>query len=285
MVLFWFRYSTNELMPAFVQELVRLPVALVVERDGDAAVQEGELAQALGERVEAVLDRLEDLRVRLERDLGPALLRRAGELERGRGRAALVRLLVDLAVAPDLEIERLRQRVHDRHADAVQAARHLVAVVVELAAGVQHGQHDFRGRLAAGVLIDGNAAAVVDDGDRIVDVERDVHLVAVAGERLVDRVVDDLVDQVMESRRTGRADVHRGTLAHGLETLEDLDLVRAVVVDRVQPVAVAGRGMYGRRRVTVAARPRLRRGGSGPLLFVLGFQFRHQSDSIRPASA
>ena len=93
--------------------------------------------------------RLEDLRVRLERDLRAAALRRAGDLELAVRRAALVALLIDLAVAPDLEVERLGQRVDDRDADAVQAARHLVAVVVELAAGVQHGQHDFGGRLAA----------------------------------------------------------------------------------------------------------------------------------------
>ena len=64
-------------------------------------------------------------------------------------RAALVALLVDLAVAPDLEVERLGQRVDHRDADAVQAAGDLVAVVVELAAGVQHGQHDLGRRLAA----------------------------------------------------------------------------------------------------------------------------------------
>ena len=144
--------------------------------------------------------------------------------------AALVGLLVDLAVAPDLQVERLRQRVHDRHADAVQAARDLVAVVVELAAGVQHRQHDFGRRPAALVLIDRNAAAVVDDGDRVVDVDRDVDLVAVAGQRLVDRVVDDLVDEVVQARRAGRADVHRRPLAHRLEAFEDLDLVGAVVV-------------------------------------------------------
>ena len=129
--------------PALVEELVRLAVALVVERDRHAAVQEGELAQPLGERVEAVLRRLEDLRVGLERDLRAALLRGPGDLEVGHRRAALVALLVDLAVAPDLQVEHLRQRVDDRHADAVQPARDLVAVVVELAAGVQHGQHDF----------------------------------------------------------------------------------------------------------------------------------------------
>jgi hypothetical protein len=84
---------------------VALAVALVVDRDGDAAVEEGQLAQPLRERVEAVLGRLEDLRVRLEGDLRAALARRAGDLEVALGRAALVGLLVDLAVAPDLELE------------------------------------------------------------------------------------------------------------------------------------------------------------------------------------
>ena len=59
---------------------------------------------------------------------------------------------------------------------------------------------------------------------------RDVDLVAVAGQRLVDRVVDDLVDEMVQPRRAGRADVHGRTLADRLEALEDLDLVRAVVV-------------------------------------------------------
>ena len=68
---------------AFVLELVALAVALVVDRDEDAAVQERELAQALRERVEAVFRRLEDLRVGLERDLRAAALRGAGDLEVG----------------------------------------------------------------------------------------------------------------------------------------------------------------------------------------------------------
>ena len=46
--------------------------------------------------------------------------------------------------------------------------------------------------------------------------------VAVAGQRLVDRVVDDLVDQVVQAALTGGADVHAGPLADRLETLEDL---------------------------------------------------------------
>ncbi len=49
---------------SLVEELVRLAVALVVDRDRHAAVEERQLAQTLGQRVEAELRRLEDLRRR-----------------------------------------------------------------------------------------------------------------------------------------------------------------------------------------------------------------------------
>jgi len=39
--------------------------------------------------------------------------------------------------------------------------------------------------------------SVVLDRDRVVGVDRDLDGVAIAGERLVDRVVDHLVDEVM----------------------------------------------------------------------------------------
>ena len=165
------------------------------------------------------------------------------------------------AVAPDLDVELLRQRVDDRDADAVQAAGDLVAAAVaELAAGVQHGQHDLDGRLA--LLLhrrDGDAAAVVDDRDRVVRVDRDVDAVAVAGERLVDGVVDDLVDQVVQPAHAGRADVHARALAHGLETLEDGDVLGVVAGARLAGLV----GVVCQRvlRVTHTRRP----GGSGCL--------------------
>ena len=149
-------------------------------------------------------------------------------------------------------MELLGERVDDRDADAVQAAGDLVAAAVaELAAGVQDGQHDLDGRLA--LLLhrrDRDAAAVVDDGDRVVRVDRDVDAVAVAGERLVDRVVDDLVDQVVQAAHAGRADVHAGALAHGLEALEDGDVLG--VVARARLAGLVGVVCQGVLRVTHA---------------------------------
>ena len=213
-----------------VGELVALVVALVVQRDHDAGIEEGKLAQAVRKRVEAVLDGLEDLFVRPERDLGPTPFRSTCHVQSGPRPTAFVLLAVDVAVAPDFEIERLRQRIDDRYPDPVQPARHLVALVVELAAGVEHGHHDLRGRLAAHVPVDRNAAAVVGDRHGVVDVQRHPDGVAVAGERLVDGVVDHLVHEMMESLHAGGTDVHRRTLADGVEPFENLDLIGTIAV-------------------------------------------------------
>ena len=56
----------------------------------------------------------------------------------------------------------------------------------------------------------------------------DVDRVGLAGQRLVDRVVDDLPHEVVQAARTRRPDVHAGSLAHRLETLEDGDVLRVI---------------------------------------------------------
>ena len=117
----------------------------------------------------------------------------------------------------------------------MQAARHLVRVLVELAAGVQLGQDDFCGatpELVILVNVGRDAPAVVRHRDRVIRMDRDDDLVAVPGQRFVDRVVDDLEDHMVQARAIGRiSDVHAGALAHGLQALEHLDGVGAIRID------------------------------------------------------
>ena len=111
----------------------------------------------------------------------------------------------------------------------METTRHLVALVVELAASVED-RHHYLGRcLAAGVLVDRNTSSVVDNRYRVVNVDGDTDGVAVSPQRFIDGVVDDLIDQVMEPRCTGRPDVHCRARADRLEALQNLDLVGAVV--------------------------------------------------------
>ncbi len=139
------------------------------------------------------------------------------------------------ATEANRQAQPFRQGVHARHADAVQPARDLVAVLVELAAGVQLGQRDLGRRTLGLVLVveldaGRNAAAVVDHRDRIVGMNGDDDVVAITGERFVDRVVNHFEHHVMQPAAIVRiADVHAGTLAHRLESFEDLDAACAIV--------------------------------------------------------
>ena len=110
----------------------------------------------------------------------------------------------------------LRERVHHRHADPVQAAGELVGLVGEFAAGVQAREDQLRAaHLLLRVDVDRHAAAVVRDLERAVLVERDVDLLAVAGDRLIDAVVDDFVREVIGARGVR---VHARPSPDGFET-------------------------------------------------------------------
>ena len=142
----------------------------------------------------------------------------------------------------------MAERVHAGDTDAVQSAGNFVGRGVELSARVQHGHHDLRRgqTLAINIhLVGGNAAAVVDDGDGVVDVNGDVDAIGESRQRFVDRVVDHFVDEVMQSHLAGRADVHGGTLAHRFHAAQNLDGICGVVsVGRTVAVLPVVRGKF-----------------------------------------
>ena len=184
----------------------------------------------------------------MERDFRPGLFRLAGSFQLG-GRVALfVRLLPHLAIAPDFQIEPVGKRVDHRNADAVQSARNFVSVAIEFSARVQHGEDDFGGGLLlGGVHIDGNAAAIVGDGDAVIVVHDDVDLIAVARHRFVDGIVDHFPDEVVQAKLAGRADVHCRALANRFEASENFDRSSVVLVPacrRGRPGGLRGRSLF-----------------------------------------
>ena len=135
-----------------------------------------------------------------------------------------------LTAPPDRQLKPGRKRVHNRDSDAVQAARNLVRVLVELSACMELG-HDHFGRGDAFLRMDlgWNATAIILHGHGTVGVQRHRHIIGITCERLVDGVVDNLVDHVMEARAVVRiADIHTGTLADRIEPFQDLDAVGAI---------------------------------------------------------
>ena len=200
---------------------------LVEQGDGQALVEERGLLEPRPDGLEVEVDAVEDGGVGPERDRGAGLLRVVQRLVLREGSAgdALVEGHPEhVAHLADLDVEPGRERVDDRGADAVQTTGHLVAPPPNFPPACSCGEHQLHGgHVLAVALAGGDAAAVVDDGDAPVGADGHVDAVSVAGQRLVDGVVDDLPDQVVQAALTGRPDVHARALADRFQSLEDLD--------------------------------------------------------------
>ena len=93
-----------------------------------------------------------------------------------------------------------RQCIHHGDTHTVQTARDRVAAATELTTGMQHGHNNLNGGLVlGGVLIHGNTAAIILHTDRTVSLNGHVNFGGVASERLVNRVIYNLVDQVVQT--------------------------------------------------------------------------------------
>ncbi len=142
--------------------------------------------------------------------VGPKLNGCSGDIcgsglgQRGVRNAILVRLSPATALSFHINGEFLRKGVHHAASDTVQTAGHRVSAAAELSTGVQCGQHNLNRRaLLHGVLVHGDATSIVGDADSTIRQHHDIDLVAVTCQRLIDRVIDDFIYQVMKTARTG----------------------------------------------------------------------------------
>ena len=203
--------------------------ALIGERDGESGVQEGQFAQTIGEDVIFIFRGGENFGV------GPELLARtsqrsfADHLHRIEGMSLFIFLLVDFAIAEHLRKHVRGKRIDARNADTMQTARHFVRTFVELTAGVQHRHHHLQGAHAFFFVdVNGDTASVVLYNDRIVLANHHINVGAETGQGFVDGVIHRFINQMVQTFLADVADVHRRTLANGLQTFEYLDIRRGI---------------------------------------------------------
>ena len=217
---------------AFVMEglTALLSLALVLEYDLNALVQECHLSEAMLEGREVKNCGLKDFRIRPKGRLGAGLFGFADNLQFGNGLALFVALSVNLAVSLDLDFHVCRKRVDDGRADTVQTAGYLVASAAEFAAGMQNRMNNFNRRNTKfRMLVHRHTSAVILYHDGVVLLNRDMDRFAISGERFVDTVVHDFIDQMMQTLGTCTADVHAGSFANRFESLKDLYLGRVIL--------------------------------------------------------
>ena len=197
-------------------------LTLIGQGDGQALVQERHLLETGAQSLKVELDGLENLWVRVESLNGTGLIGRF-TLAQGTSRHTTVGEgnMPCVALAVHLGNHAGGQRVHHGDTHTVQTTGNGVAATAELTASVQHGHDNLNsGLVLSGVLIHGNTAAVILYANSTISLDGHVNFGGVAGERFVDRVIYNLVDQVVQTALSGRANVHAGALTNRFQTFQ-----------------------------------------------------------------
>jgi hypothetical protein len=218
-----------------LQAVLRLE-GFAVEREGEAAVEEGVVPEHVLDELGAELEVLaEELLVGRELDEGAGAVLGLGDARLGFQFALLELDDLGLAVAERLGAVGEGEGVDRLLPDAVEADGLLEGLGIVLGAGVDDGD-------AVHQLAERDAAAIVADLDGAVG-ELDLDLAAAAHHELVDGIIDGLLEQDVDailgvSAVAEPADVHAGAKADVLEGAEGLDAGFGIV------------GRHGREKMT-----------------------------------
>ena len=98
-----------------------------------------------------------------------------------------------------------------------------IRIRVELTAGVELRHHDLYGWCTTGVHRNRNTTAVVSNLHAAVGKQTNLNLGGITRHGLVDRVINDLPNQVVQTAHAGRTDVHTGAFADRFQALQDGD--------------------------------------------------------------
>ena len=132
----------------------------------------------------------------------------------------LIALFISFSVNINDDFQPLRKRIDDRSAYAVQPAGHLVSPAAKFASCMQDCKNNFYCR-NSGFLIDPNrnSTTVVNDRNRIVRIDADINGIADASQRFVYRIIDNFIDQMMQSFGRGTADIHSWSFPNRFQAL------------------------------------------------------------------
>ena len=195
---------------AFIIKIVSflLIASFINQSDTNSFVQKGFLAQSFGQFFKTVLSYCQHFAVWFKSSFRTCFVRLAGLYERRNRITGTIFLFINAAFAFDFQTQPFGQKINAGRANPVQTARNLVRVAVKFSPGVQSGHHDLRGGNTGFMFANRNAAPVVLNRHRIIEVDCDIDQVAISGQCFVYGVVHDFIHHLMQAIFVVVANIH-----------------------------------------------------------------------------
>ncbi len=222
--------------PTFVTEVFGLRGPFVCQPQPNTWIQEGQFLQSLLQSVKDKLRIREDFSIGLEGHPGAGFGRGSKPPQLTGDQPARELHLPHVAFATDFDFQPLAECVHSLDTDPVQPPGSLgiAPLSVELSTGVSTGEHDFQSGLISLVRhrTNRNPATFVEARHAAVQIDLDGNQFAIATECFVDAVVDNFIDQVVQTAWPGVTDVHRRARTNPVNVTECFDLVGTILRSR-----------------------------------------------------
>ncbi|MBT9148842.1 MAG: hypothetical protein DDT28_00257 [Dehalococcoidia bacterium] len=118
----------------------------------------------------------------------------------------------------------------------MESSTDLVGLPSELSPGVQHSHHCLQGgNLSGRVYIYRDAPAIIGYSDAAIIVDDDSDPITIAGHRLINAVIYDLMNQVVQSALIGAANIHRRPQPYCLQLLQHLNITSGISLLHLSP--------------------------------------------------
>ena len=125
-----------------------------------------------------------------------------------------------VSFSADFDVKIGRQCIYHRGTYAVQTTAGLVGGIIEFTAGMKSREYQALRTDSFFVHSHGNTTSVIFHGCGAVGFQCHLYRITISGQMLVHRVVNNLIDKVVQALAGDTADVHAGTLADGFETFQ-----------------------------------------------------------------
>ena len=144
---------------------------------------------------------------------------------------SLIPLFINPSVLSYFYLQPFGERIYDGCAYTVQSSGYLVSPAAEFSAGMKNGKH-YLNRRDSRLMIDsyGYSSSVIHNSHGIIFVYSHIYGIAKACQCFIHGIIDNLIYKMMQASACSRADIHTGTLSYRLETLQNLNLVSAILM-------------------------------------------------------
>ena len=221
------RFYTAFIMKNFFSFVFR--VAFIGEVDFDSRVEKSLFAKAYKKGIVFIFKGLENLVIRFEKNGSTFFVGITDNFKVAFGNSAFKALFINVLAVFDFNFKPFGKGVYYRSAYAMKTAGYFISGTAEFTARMKNGENNGYCRDSEFCVdTDGDSSAVIRYTNKVSGKDFNIDIGAITRKGFVDCVVDNFINKVMKTFRSGGTDIHTGSFSYCFKSFKDLDLVFVV---------------------------------------------------------